>query len=60
MANFSEQERKCYEQYLLANTEEEKQEFIKKLIPGSCPYYHLYFLDLMKRVGSKFLEEESL
>ena len=52
--SISEQERKYYEQYLLSSTDEERQEAIKKLIPGSSPYYHLYFLDLMNSKGAKF------
>ena len=54
----SEQDRKAYESYVISTTEEEKQEAIKKLIPGSHLYYHLYFIDRMKKVGSKLSEED--
>src|ERR1019366_3013018 len=56
----SEQKRKAYEQYLLATSEEDKQDSIKKLIPGSQPYYYLYFIDLFKRVGSKLSEQDKI
>lgn len=58
MSKISDSDRKAYESYILANSDEERQEAIKKLIPGSHLYYHLYFIDRMKKVGSVFSEED--
>ncbi|CDW90653.1 UNKNOWN [Stylonychia lemnae] len=54
----SEQDRRAYESYILASSDEDRQEAIKKLIPGSHLHYHLYFVDRMKTVGSKLSEED--
>jgi hypothetical protein len=43
---------------LLATSQEEREEAIKKLIPGSLLYYHLYFLDKFKTVGSKLSDQD--
>jgi len=56
MSNLSDSDRKAYELYLFANTDEERAEAIKKLIPGSHLYYHLYFLDKFKQVGANLNE----
>ena len=47
----------AYERYVMAQftkeskeaIEAEKQDAIKSLIPGTKHYYHLYFLDLLKK-----------
>ncbi len=58
-AQLSDIERKAYEHYLLAETDEVRQEAIAKLVPGSHIYYHLYFLDRFRRLGaSPFSAEE--
>ena len=52
-------ERRAYEAYLLATTDEQRQEAITKLVPGSHLYYNLYFLDRFRRHGGKpFSAEE--
>ena len=58
MSALSDSDRKAYEQYILAATDQERQEAIKKLIPGSHLYYQLYFIDRFKAVGSKLTEED--
>lgn len=42
----------------MATTDEERQEAIKKLIPGSQLYYNLYFIDRFKKVGGDLTEED--
>lgn len=55
----TDSERRAYEAYLLATTDEQRQEAITKLVPGSHIYYHLYFLDRFRRLGGKpFTAEE--
>ena len=44
----SEQDRKAYEAYVLAENEEQRQEAIKRLIPGSHLHYHLHFIHKLK------------
>eukprot|EP00347_Sterkiella_histriomuscorum_P016748 403352004 len=58
MSKISDSDRKAYEAYILASSEEDRQEAIKKLIPGSHLYYHLYFIDRMKKVGGALLQSE--
>ena len=50
--NLSDSERRAYEAYLLATTHEARQEAIARLVLGSHLYYHLYFLDRFRRLGS--------
>jgi len=55
----SDSERKAYETYILAATDEARQEAISKLVPGSPLYYNLYFLDRFRiKAGAKFTAEE--
>lgn len=57
--NLADQDRKAYEAYLLATTDEQRQEAITKLVPGSHLYYYLYFIDRFRRLGGKpFSAEE--
>ncbi len=56
--SLSDTDRKAYEQYILAINEEEREEAIKKLIPGSHLYYHLYFINRFKQVGSKLTDHD--
>jgi hypothetical protein len=58
MSSLSDSDRKAYEAYLFAKTDEERQEAIKKLIPGSTLYYHLFMVDRLKTVGSKLTEDD--
>ena len=46
--------------YLLAESEQARQEAIARLVPGSAIYYHLWFLDRFRLHGGKpFTNEES-
>eukprot|EP00347_Sterkiella_histriomuscorum_P022623 403337784 len=58
MKGLSDTDRKAYEAYILAKDEQEREEAIKKLIPGSELYYYLYFVDKMKKVGSKLDDQD--
>ena len=58
--NLTDSERRAYEQYLLADTEQARQEAIARLVPGSAIYYHLYFLDRFRlHAGKPFSTEEA-
>ena len=54
----SDTERKAYEAYLLAPTDDLRQEAITKLVPGSHLYYNLYFTDRFRRLGGKKFSQE--
>ena len=58
-ANLTDQERKAFEAYLQPTaTDEERQEALIKLVPGSALHYYLYFLDRMRRLGGKDMSIE--
>lgn len=57
-STLSENDRRAYEQYLMATSDDERQTAIKRLIPGSHLFYHLYFLERFKQVGSKLDETD--
>jgi len=58
--NLTDSDRKAYEEYILSQSDSEREEAIKKLIPGSELYYYLYFLDRFKKVGSKLTASDNV
>ena len=53
--NFENSQLQAYERYVMAQfkdpskAEEERQSAIQSLIPGTLHFYHLYFLDQVKK-----------
>ena len=55
---YSDVERRAFEAYLLADSDEDRTEAIAKLVPGSHLWYYLYFMDRFRREGGKELTGE--
>jgi len=58
MTSLSESDISAYEQYLTATTDSEREEALKKLIPGSLQYYYLYFIDILKKQEGNLNSEQ--